>query len=311
MEKVFMNTDNALNTAGIYGVTFYALGVPHTVVVDDYLPTHPHNSSRTLLGHAGDDGSLWGAILEKAFAKYWGNYKHTEAGWPTDAIRTLHGAPWEDRWSGNTTVDDLWDFIVKHDNSDDIITTGTNGNNHFINNEVGLAGGHAYTVIGAQKLSNGARLLKLRNPWGVENYTGPYCDTDSRWTAALKAEVNLVSDKRDGFFWIPVEDFAKMTSGTSVNYDTTGWSMDYFLMLDDDLSLHEGGNRYCKGANCSKHTLEIISEVDQTIYVTAHTWDARMAPKSCTAAGIKREEYHCTYSNKLRIPYNLFGYASN
>ena len=35
LESVFLNTDNALNDQGIYAVNLYALGVPHTVVVDD------------------------------------------------------------------------------------------------------------------------------------------------------------------------------------------------------------------------------------------------------------------------------------
>ena len=38
MEKVFLNTDNKLNSAGIYGVNLYTLGVPHTVIVDDFIP---------------------------------------------------------------------------------------------------------------------------------------------------------------------------------------------------------------------------------------------------------------------------------
>ena len=38
MEKVFLNQDNYQNKAGIYAVNFYSLGVPHTVVIDDYLP---------------------------------------------------------------------------------------------------------------------------------------------------------------------------------------------------------------------------------------------------------------------------------
>ena len=36
--KAFLNTDNQLNTAGIYAVDLYTLGVPHTVVVDDFMP---------------------------------------------------------------------------------------------------------------------------------------------------------------------------------------------------------------------------------------------------------------------------------
>ena len=35
LESVFLNTDNEMNAEGIYAVNFYALGVPHTVVVDD------------------------------------------------------------------------------------------------------------------------------------------------------------------------------------------------------------------------------------------------------------------------------------
>lgn len=35
LESVFLNTDNALNAQGVYAVNLYALGVPHTVVVDD------------------------------------------------------------------------------------------------------------------------------------------------------------------------------------------------------------------------------------------------------------------------------------
>ena len=37
MKSIFLNQDHDLNKAGIYAVTLYPLGVPHTVVVDDYL----------------------------------------------------------------------------------------------------------------------------------------------------------------------------------------------------------------------------------------------------------------------------------
>ena len=38
LERVFLNNKNELSPNGIYAVNFYTLGVPHTVVVDDYLP---------------------------------------------------------------------------------------------------------------------------------------------------------------------------------------------------------------------------------------------------------------------------------
>ena len=36
---------------------------------------------------------MWTAVLEKAFAKYHGNYKHIVGGDPGYAVRTMTGAP--------------------------------------------------------------------------------------------------------------------------------------------------------------------------------------------------------------------------
>ena len=76
MESIFLNNKNELSPNGIYGVNFYTLGVPHTIIVDDYLPLYKEENGTYTAQAAmlGDDGSIWGMILEKAFAKYHGNY---------------------------------------------------------------------------------------------------------------------------------------------------------------------------------------------------------------------------------------------
>ena len=38
VEKIFLNNENKVSVNGIYGLNFYSLGVPHTVIVDDFLP---------------------------------------------------------------------------------------------------------------------------------------------------------------------------------------------------------------------------------------------------------------------------------
>ena len=52
------------------------------------------------------------------------------------------------------------------------MTCGTAGSNHFKENKVGLAMGHAYTVQGVVKVTDKegkeTRLVRLRNPWGAE-----------------------------------------------------------------------------------------------------------------------------------------------
>lgn len=71
-----------------------------------------------------------------------------------------------------------------------------------------LVTGHAYSMLGAVKLSNGQQLMKMRNPWGKERYKGPYGDKDSRWTAALKREAGW-TDANDGVFFIPMTNFKR------------------------------------------------------------------------------------------------------
>ena len=99
LESLFVNQGASLNKNGAYAVNLYALGVPHTVVVDDYLPLQEQISVDgstdyvTLFALVGADKSMWGTILEKAMAKLSGNYQHLIAGDSEEAGRALMGSP--------------------------------------------------------------------------------------------------------------------------------------------------------------------------------------------------------------------------
>lgn len=180
LEHTFLNNDNELNEAGIYGVNFYTLGVKHTVIVDDWLPLQPSGDGyRTLFAKIGKDDSLWGAILEKAFAKYQGNYTHIEAGASPVAIRTLHGGPFEIHNNVNMSESELWEMLLEHDGLNDIITAGTPGGDDSFTDDKGLVQGHAYVVLGVQQLNNGVKIVKLRNPHGSDSWKGDYSDNSS------------------------------------------------------------------------------------------------------------------------------------
>ena len=55
-------------------------------------------------------------------------------------------------------------------------------------------------------------------------------------------------------------------------------------MLDDQTS-EPGAMRTC-GAGCTRHAMTLTSEVDQKVWLTAHTWDKR-----CLAANCKTFSY--------------------
>jgi len=82
-------------------------------------------------------------------------------------------------------------MIRSHDNDDDILTAGS----HFCGsdsetNENGVACSHAYSVLHTYILEGGAhagtKMLKIRNPWGSEQYNANWSDGDSKWTQDYK-----------------------------------------------------------------------------------------------------------------------------
>ena len=88
INRVFLNDE--LSSNGVYGVQFYVLGVPATIVIDDMLPLDERG--HWIFANGSKDGALWGPILEKAFAKLQGTYENIVAGDPISSIETLSGA---------------------------------------------------------------------------------------------------------------------------------------------------------------------------------------------------------------------------
>ena len=123
VEKMFLNTVNEISSAGIYAVNFYTLGVPHTVIVDDWLPLYENwdGSYSGIYAKPSADKAIYGPILEKAFAKYHGNFKHIVGGDPKHAIKTLYGAPFTDVTHSDMTVDALWEYLKGGDERHDVM----------------------------------------------------------------------------------------------------------------------------------------------------------------------------------------------
>lgn len=174
-------------------MTLWPLGVPHTVVVDDYIPRITMGEKRQNgMADFGTDKSAWGPLLEKAFAKMYGSYDHLEGGSPVIAVEAIIGGIHEYYSNTTHTADQLFTKILAQDATDNITMTATDGKglDAASNKASGLSGSHAFTVLGAKKLKDGTKLIKMRNPWGKETYKGSWSDTDTtNWTAAHLKEV--------------------------------------------------------------------------------------------------------------------------
>lgn len=181
----------------------------------------------------GLDSAVWAPIMEKAFAKYHGNYGHIIGGDSRRAAKTLSGAPYTSYGHSDYSQDEIWAHLHDADGNDKIIQVNTNGSNNDYTDWQGLVNGHAYTVLGCVELTSGDKLVKMRNPWASELYTGAWCDKCSEWNDVTKDEAGWV-DADDGMFFMSISAFHTTFDYTHVTEDVGDWSSDHFLMLNDD-----------------------------------------------------------------------------
>ena len=87
LKKAFLIKEK--NNANVYALRMYALGVPITITVDDYLPLI--SDRKTVYASVSEDGALWSPILEKAYAKFIGNYEALNGGFIGPGIETMIG----------------------------------------------------------------------------------------------------------------------------------------------------------------------------------------------------------------------------
>jgi hypothetical protein len=73
----------------------YVKGIPTIISVDDTVPFSRSSSGvySTMFAKTGVDGSIWGMLMEKVWAKLNGNYETIIAGNSAEAFDLLGGCP--------------------------------------------------------------------------------------------------------------------------------------------------------------------------------------------------------------------------
>jgi len=180
----------------------------------------------------GDETPLWGAIMEKAFAKKYGNYEHITSGTPSEAIRALTGAPLISYDHREVTAETLWQLISNNDPSDDFIVAGTEKMKADTAAVVpGMAPNHSYSILGTHILKRGGeKLIKLRNPWGLPGFHGTW--GAEKWDDASKKETGY-KDGKDGIFFIDIATYRNAFTETSVSFNQANWASAKFLKKND------------------------------------------------------------------------------
>ena len=54
----------------------------------------------------------------------------------------------------------------------------------------GIVTGHAYTVLDVKETTTGEKLVKCRNPWAKNEWSGKWHRNDEIWTPELRKELD-------------------------------------------------------------------------------------------------------------------------
>ena len=170
-------TDTAPNAAGCYGLRFFLDGEWQTVLIDDRLPVAraPRRpdlafDAKLAFSRCGSatQQMLWASLLEKAYAKAHGSYKAISGGEISEALLDLTGAPtlsidFEDQAFDS---EQLWRSMIEWKRLGLPMGCATDRNPEL--REVGLCGGHAYSILTVREVTlrtrDIARLVRVRRP---------------------------------------------------------------------------------------------------------------------------------------------------
>ena len=202
-----------------------------TLTIDDYMPFNTTTNDLAFAEVAADN-ALWGPLLEKGVAKLVGNYWHMDQGINSGGISLLNGGPHyylsHYKTLTQSKKNEIWDEI-KRMNSINYMITAKSSYSPGLN----IVPGHSYVVIDLLELDDGERLLFLRNPWGSDNFDGPWSDFDALWTNAVRRQRGIPQEENDGLFYISLDDYIDHMDYTYINYDVTNFNHAYFMMWDD------------------------------------------------------------------------------
>eukprot|EP00929_Paragymnodinium_shiwhaense_P021823 TRINITY_DN14124_c0_g1_i1.p1 TRINITY_DN14124_c0_g1~~TRINITY_DN14124_c0_g1_i1.p1 ORF type:complete len:808 (-),score=123.31 TRINITY_DN14124_c0_g1_i1:317-2740(-) len=300
------------------------------ICVDDKIPVKP--GTLTPKFSRTNSNEMWVLLLEKAFAKLYGNYSMLDGGqtrWALSAVTGnpamifMRGEKKDAEWAAYTekgakagyltplddafSHEDFFKFLHKANRQGAFITCaglskGANPN--------GLIDGHAYSVLQLRTVHKSLsspsvfRLVQIRNPHGRGEWKGAWSDDSKAWQDYPYVKKQLYGDSgdvNDGSFWMQWEDFIAMWRNVDiVDCDTNIWSVGTPIIKDESkLSILKGFLSGCCNYWCCCLGLRRL------YFGRAAAQDLEQLKKESNSnCGIDQQGFYCNWCERGEVSVN-------
>lgn len=242
IQRMFVNREKWAE--GVYTTRWFVGGQMGNVEVDDKIPTNPEKWKPWFV-KTSEAGEWWPVILEKAWAKIYGSFKAVSGGFWHGALQAMTMAPIENHSHKDADPAKIFAVLAEATARGWPMGAGTTEEAKSL----GLAGGHAYSVLNASHDAVYGDVVLLFNPWNRDNYKG-----------AVPNE-----HKHDGTFRMTVPEYLKAFKATAV------------AKVQDD---YEVANRQVQAERTALKAFEVSVEGDKPFFVTL-AWPGGRTVRPC------------------------------
>ncbi|OQS03518.1 cysteine protease family C02 [Thraustotheca clavata] len=206
LAEVFWREDQYKNH-GLFVCRFMKDFSWHYVIIDDRIPVFGYTNNRAgkpFFARCSDPNELWVPLIEKAYAKLHASYEALIGGYLDVALSDLTGLcseqvilkagfpgfaedPFQPVRQGQKRGDEFWAKLLEYKRNGTLMGCSIQPDPKGDKNVVaegsagqGLYYKHAYGLVDVGEIvledKSTLRLVKVRNPWGMGEWTGPWSD---------------------------------------------------------------------------------------------------------------------------------------
>ena len=201
-----------INQECIYQISLFIDGEFQIVYIDDFVPVL--RGTTTPFFTKTNSFVLWGLLLEKAWAKVNGGYLNIVSCSLSDLFRALTGFSCLSINTKEEEIFNIWS-IIKNAFNNKWLVCGTVRGDEPKAKKHGLVNGSTYNFLFGEDIYDNSNkkqiLIKLKNSWGANVWSGDYSDGSNAWTESIIEQIgiNRINKNSEGEFWMSLKDICK------------------------------------------------------------------------------------------------------